>query len=306
MFSINYSGTNCAITQINHFTEFMRQTFARLTTLLMLLFISSCNLFDGRQGDQKVARVNNKLLYTSDLIGLVPKGTNANDSISLIKRYIENWTRQQIFLTEAEKHVGERMHELNRKIDDYRNSLIIFSFESDYIANKLDTVITDHVLNEYYLKHQDEFKLRDNVVQVNFVKLPSEVTDNYIVRRLIRSDQSEDIEKLEDYCINNAALYFLDQDSWFIFADILREVPINPSNHESFLKNNKYVELSDQYYRYFLFIRDYRLEGTVSPLAFQSEKIKSIILNHRKQNLINNLRLELYLNAVKNSAVELF
>jgi hypothetical protein len=183
---------------------------------------------------------------------------------------------------------------------------MIFTYENQLLNQKLDTIITQEILQEYYDKHQHEFRLRNNIVKINFVKVPIDAPDINMVRNLIASSKEEDIGKLEDYCINNAAGYFLDQNSWFIFTDILRELPINPANHEQFLRNNKSVELKDEFYRYFLYIRDYKMEGTISPLTFQSDNIKAIVLNHRKQQLINQFRQELYKKAVKDGAFEIY
>jgi len=273
---------------------------------ILTIFLSSCSYFGNRRGDQKIARAYDRFLYQSDLAGLIPEGTNHSDSVVIASRYVENWVKQQVYLEQAQNNLAKDLVSLERKVQDYRNSLLIFAYENQLIKEELDTIINDSILQEYYQQHQNEFRLRDHIVMVNFIKLPVDAPEINLVRRLIRSEEPDDIERLEEYCINNAAGYFLDQEAWFIFTDILREIPLNPSNHESYLRNTKNVELRDQYYRYFLYIRDYKLEGSISPLAFQVENIKTIVLNHRKQNLINNFRQELYLDALKNSEFEIF
>jgi len=277
-----------------------------LISLVCIVLLFSCQLFDQKRNEEPVARVHNKYLYKSELEGLVAPGTSVADSTTIVKRYIDNWVRQQIFLTQAEKYIVDDFQSIQRKVVDYRNSLIIFTYENQLLNEKLDTLITDEVLQEYYERHINEFKLRDNIVQLNFVKLPVDAPDINLVRRLIRSDDADDLARLEEYCINHAAGYFLDQESWFIFPDILREVPLNPSNHQNFLRFNKNVELNDSFYRYFLYIREYRLEGSPAPLTFQIDNIKAIILNHRKQSLVNEFRQELHRNAVKDGAFEIF
>ncbi|MFN2395648.1 MAG: hypothetical protein ABR597_08175 [Bacteroidales bacterium] len=278
---------------------------AFVALIFSILFVS-CSWLGGSNRNERVARVNNKYLYESDLHGIVSPGTSANDSAVIIKRYIENWVRQQVYLEEAGKYLSEDQTDFHRKVEDYRNSLIIFTYENQFINSNLDTVITPELLSEYYEKHQDEFKLRDHIVQVKFIKLPLDAPEVNRVRRLTRSDDEQDLLALEEYCINNAASYFLDTQSWFVFNDILRDMPINPQNQESFLRNNRFVERRDDFYRYFLNIIDYRLEGSTSPLAFQSDNIKAIILNHRKQNMISDLRQQLYKDAASNDSFEIY
>lgn len=281
-----------------------------LKTLLFFAFIlglmTSCNFFGAGSADERVARVNNKYLYRSELAGIVPEGTSPSDSAVIMQRYVENWVRQQVYLHEAKANLADEQKNFERKVEDYRNSLIIFTHENELINQKLDTVISDDLLAEYYEKHHSEFVLRDNILRLNFVKLPLDAPQINRIRRLIRSENPEDLAELEEYCVNHAAIYFLDQDSWFIFTDILRDIPINPANHEAFLRNNRFVELNDQYYRYFLYIRDYKLEGNASPLTFQADNIRSIILNHRKQKLINDFRKDIYLEALQNNKFEIY
>ncbi len=273
--------------------------------IFSFLFVS-CSWLGGSNRDERVARVNSNYLYKSDLEGIVSPGTSASDSAVIIRRYIENWVRQQVYLEEAEKNLSEDQTDFQRKVNDYRNSLIIFTYENQFISSNLDTVITPELMTEYYEKHQDEFKLRDNIVQVKFIKLPLDAPEVNRVRRFIRSDDEQDLLALEEYCINNAASYFLDTQSWFVFNDILRDMPVNPQNQESFLRNNRFIERRDDFYRYFLYIIDYRLEGSASPLAFHSDNIKAIILNHRKQNMINELRQQLYKDAASNNSFEIY
>ena len=277
-----------------------------LFVAVAVIMIHSCTLFEERKRDERVARVFDTYLYASDLIGLVPEGTSAADSNIIMERYIDNWVRQQVFLNEAEANLKQEMLDFERKIRDYRNSLLIFSYENQLVNQKLDTIVSDELMQEYYEKHQNEFKLRENIVRVNFVKLPIESPNIQQVRRWIRSDDSEDLEALEEYCLNHAATYHLGQDSWFLFNDILREIPVNPSNHENYLRNNRFVELNDQFYRYFLYVLEYKLEGSPSPLAFQDDNIRAIILNHRRQQLVNEIRQNQFNKAVRSSAFEIY
>lgn len=282
-----------------------RKTITVLFLLLLTGFFACNFLGTGKKGE-RLAKVHGNYLYSDDLDGVVLPGISEADSVVIVKRFIENWVRQQVFLNHAQANTSTNIFDIERKVEDYRNSLIIFTYENEIISQQLDTVISDELLAEYFDKHQDEFKLRDNIIRANFVKLPVDAPYLRQIRNLLRSDDPEDVRELEEYCINHAATYSLDHDSWFIFTDILREIPLDPSNHENFLRNNSFVELTDEYYRYFLYIRDYKLEGSTSPLTFQEENIRAIILNHRKQTFINQYRQDLYMDAVKNKKFEIF
>ncbi len=295
--------------------QFIRFFYCQKTKHCMLVYsllfivsfaMVSCDVIWDQKQDDKVARVGDKYLHRDDLKNIVSPGTLPADSAVIVKRYIEKWIRQQIFVQEALNSLTEEQQDFSRKVEDYRNSLVIFAYENYLVQNQLDTIISDDSLNAYYEEHKNEFQLRNNIVKVNFLKLPLDAPDIAKVRRLIRSEDAEDIATLEEYAVNHAATYFLHQDTWFIFDDILRDFPVNISDHERFLRNYKFREITDNYYRYFLYIHDYNLEGTTSPLAFQSDNIKAIIMNHRKQKFINDFRQQLYKDAIMNSEFEMY
>ncbi len=273
---------------------------------VLLFAFNSCDYMPRAVDEDVVAEAMGKKLYTYDLKGIVPEGISANDSINLTRRYIDNWVRQQIFLEHAKKSLSPEQMDFEKKIRDYRNSLTIFAFENNYIQNNLDTVVEKTQIKEYYENHKEEFKLKDDIVKVTYVKIPRNAPDQNLLRRLYRSTDPDYMASLEDYCTQHAAAFYTDIDSWLLFNEILREIPIQASNRGAFLRNNQNVEISDDYYRYFLYIHDYRLKDNISPVGFVTENIKNIILNRRKQELINKLRNDLYRDAVKSNSFEVF
>lgn len=259
-----------------------------------------------QSGEQPVARVNNAFLYKSDVKHLVPANTSPADSAVIIQRFVDTWIKQQVFLQEALQHLAPENMNFEKQINEYRNSLIIFSYENQLVKEQLDTAVTERQLADFYDKNKSDFRLRENIVKANYVKLPLNAPDQNQFRRLFRANDPDEAGLLEDYCIQNAATYFIDTDTWLIFDDLLREVPLQVSNAENYLRSNKIVELTDENFRYFINILDYQLKGSVSPLAFERENIKSIILNRRKHELINQKRNQFYQEALSGSQVEIF
>ncbi len=277
-----------------------------MLVLAAILLLVSCQKPQPASGELVLARVDNAFLYKSDLRQLVPANTLPADSAIIVERFIDNWVRQQVFLNEALKNLSSEKMNFERQIEEYRNSLIIFSYENQLVKEQLDTVVTEKQLAEYYENNKADFRLRDNIVKVNYVKLPLDAPNIGQFRRLFRSTDPEEAGLLEEYCIQNAATYFIDSETWLIFDELLREVPLQVSNAESYLRSNRMVELSDSYFRYFINFLDYQLVGSVSPLAFERENIKSIILNRRKHELINQKRNQFYQEALSGNQVEIF
>ena len=51
----------------------------------------------------KVARVFDKYLYLKDIRELVPAGTNKEDSVMLVKNFIDNWLKKNLVLQKADR-----------------------------------------------------------------------------------------------------------------------------------------------------------------------------------------------------------
>jgi hypothetical protein len=278
--------------------------------LLIILFLAlvgliSCDYISSNNEKEKtVARVYDSYLYESDLAGIVEPGISSQDSIIIMKRYVDTWVRQQLLLHEAQNNLTLEQMNFEKKIQDYKNSLIIFSFETEYIKKNLDTVVSINQIQTYYNQYMNDFRLKENIVMASFVKISLEAPDQNVIRKLFRSDKEEDRSKLEEYCVQNAAAYIIDNKSWMIFTELLKNIPLEVNNKEHFLRNNKLIELSDDFYRYFLLIHDYKLKESVSPLAFEEKNIRNIIINKRKHQLISDFRNELYRDAIRDNAFE--
>ena len=114
---------------------------------LIPIIISSCNYFNqDKDKDFPIARAFDKSLYFSEIQGIVPPNSSESDSIQIVNNYINNWIRQTVLLTQAEKNMTPDQLNIDKEIQDYKNSLIIFSYEQELIRQKLDTIITEKMI----------------------------------------------------------------------------------------------------------------------------------------------------------------
>jgi hypothetical protein len=236
----------------------------------------------------------------------VPANSLPADSAHIVQRYIDAWVKQQVFLQQALRSLPAEKMNFDRQIEEYRNSLIGFSFEKELIAQELDTLITERRLAQYYEQNKSDFVLRNNIVRVNYVKLPLDAPDMNQFRRYFRSNDPETEGWIEDYCVQNAATFYIDSNSWLIFDDLLRELPLQVSNPANYLSSNKHIELIDGNYRYFVHFIEYQLKGGQSPLEMERDNVRSIILNQRKHEFIAQKRNHLYQEALRNNQIEIF
>jgi len=269
--------------------------------LMLLLTFASCSWFKTKKPDDAIAKVQDKYLYRSDLVGIVPKGTSSKDSISITKNYINNWIEQQLMLELANSNLNDKQKNFDKQLEDYKNSLIIYAYEKEFVRQKLDTIISEANIISYYDTHHNDFELKDNIVNVLYVKLPLKSPAKNKIAQLYKSDNPKDRESLEKLCQQEAANFFLDDNVWLIFNDLVKEIPIKTYNQEDYLKTHEFIEMEDSTFNYFVHIKGYKIKESLSPLSFEKENIKSILLNKRKLTLLENLRKETYNDAVKHS-----
>jgi hypothetical protein len=253
-----------------------------------------------------VARVNNTFLYKDELAGIAALGSSKEDSADRVEAYIDSWIRKELLIQEAARKININEAEVERKILDYRYSIIAYEYQSYYIKQNLDTVFDDAEIKQYYKNNIDNFILKQNIVRATFIKVPKNAPKMNKLKDLIFSQDEEDKKSLKSYCLSFSVAYHLSDSTWMIFDDLVRNSPVMEiPNKVQWLKANPYYETDDENYLYFLKVDEYRISDNVSPLEFVTDEIKNIILNKRKVELAKKLEDEVYENALEHKDFEI-
>ncbi len=289
----------------------LRYLNSKLTILFFCAYalVSSCSFFKKNEaGNERiVARVFDKKLLWSELETLIPSGTSKEDSTKIADSYIDNWIRQEVVLKKADSYLENdslRNH-IDKQLEDYRNSLIRFAYEKEFVSQKLDTTVSEQEISNYYNTNKDNFELKDNIIKVIYLKVNRKSPKINKVKEWYKSDKEQDVKLLEDYCHQFAENFFLDQDTWLLFDDLIKEIPIRTYDKEQFLKNNRFVEIQDSTYYYFVNIKGFKIKDSTSPLVFEHDNIINIILNKRKLVLIEEMEKSAYDEAIKKNDIEI-
>ena len=270
--------------------------------IIAILCCISCNLFRKQNSDRKdvVAKAFEYYLSEEDLSGIVPSGASKDDSVAIVKNYIDNWIRHKAVLHKAEKNLDDDKKNVTKQLDEYRNSLITYAYETELVRQKLDTSIDEKEILAFYKNHPQNFELKDNIIKVIYLKLNKKSPKLDKVKQWYKSHEKKDRELLEEYCHQYALNYYLDDNTWLLFDDLLKEIPIKTYDKEQFLENNRNIEIEDSSQIYLVNIQGFMIKNSISPLSFERKNIIAMIMNERKLKLIDEMEHQAYQDAKKN------
>lgn len=278
------------------------------------LFLSGCDLIkmkvnntDADTERQPAAKANESYLYKDELVGIVAPGTPAEDSARLVEAYINTWIRKQLLIQEASRKIDINEAQVERKILDYKYSIIAYEYQTYYIKQHLDTAVFSDEIENYYKGNIDNFILKQNIVQGTFIKVPKNAPRTGKIKELIFSTREKDENELKSYCLSFSVAYHISGSNWVVFDELVKNSPLAEiPNKIQFLKSNPYFETSDDNYLYFLKIGQYRISDNISPLEFVKDDIRNIILNKRKVELAKKLEDEVYETALDKQEFEIY
>jgi len=278
----------------------------RILIFLLLPILFSCSLFEEELADNSIARVEDKYLLKSDIIGIVPVNTSKEDSTLLINNYIQGWIKDNLILNKAELNLKESQKDVQKQLEDYRRSLIVYSYEKELIEQRLDTNVTNETIKEFYDNSSQNFDLKDDIIKVRYLKVNKKAPQVKKIRKIYKSTKASDVEKLKELAHQYAETFHLADEQWILFDELKKEVPINVAQTKGYLNNIKNIEVEDSLSYYFVHIKDYKLKNDVSPLSFEMHNIKNIIINKRKLSLMNKIRNDLYQEAFMSKDIEIY
>ncbi len=261
-------------------------------------------MFEKKPNQKPIAKVHNKYLYEGDIADIFPKGITPRDSALIAKKFVDNWINKELMLRKAEMNLSDKDKNFDKQIADYRASLIIYKYQQQLLNQKLDTIISQREIMNYYEQNSSNFILNQNAVRGMFIKVSRGAPNIDKIKTWYRNEN--DTPLLESYGYQYAVKYDYFNDDWFYFDLLLREIPVEIPDQARFLRNNNYIETNDSLYYYFAGIKEYKLKSNVAPLSLVEENIRSIIINKRKLEFLQNLEKNVYGEAVSKNLFELY
>jgi hypothetical protein len=276
-----------------------------------VFLLNGCDLIqrkkDGAEERKPVARVLDQYLYPEELEGIASPDMTKEDSASRINAYVNSWIRKQLLISEARKNININEAEVERKVLEYRYSLIGYEYQNYYIKNNLADSVSEDEIQQYYKEHHDNFILKKNIVRGTYIKVPKGAPRTNRIKEWIYSTKPKEKEELKSYCLSFSSAYRLADSTWVEFDKLAYNSPLaGIPNKIQFLQYTPYYETNDNDFLYYLKVDEYKIEDNVSPIDFVRNDIKNIILNKRKVELARKLEDEVYDQASQNKDFEIF
>ena len=277
-----------------------------LTTVCCFCLFLSCDLFKIKKETSAkdiVAIVNTEKLFKTDFINILPKNIQKIDSHVMAKSYIHDWAINKLLLEKAKNNSSSQtMNQINGLVKDYRESLLINNYKEQLIKQKLDTVITEEELKEFYLSNKENFKLNEELVKIKFLHIDNNINDKKKILALFKSDDILDLEELEKQELSFKFHQFNDS-IWRELDNVLLKLPFSK---KKLLKKTKFIQKQDSIGLYLVAVKDVLERNSTAPLSYVTSTIEQMILHNRKIQLIRKIEKTIIKDAIQNNNFKIY
>jgi parvulin-like peptidyl-prolyl isomerase len=269
--------------------------------------LSSCSYFKEEQKPEAVARVNNSYLYKSDLEDLVPAGTSKEDSIAIVKSFIDRWASQTLLYDAAEVNLSqEKQDEYNELVRQYQVDLFTKAYIEELVKQRVDTAITDADLKNYYNSNKDNFKTTGMLVRLRYIHLANDNPRFGTIRQRFLSGNKKDLKALNDMSIQFKSFAFNDT-TWVELNQVYRKLPfITPDNVGKYIGSGMSYQYPDSTGVYLVKVSRVLDKNQVAPYEYIKPTLEQLIINNRKLELIKKFEKEITDDAIKNDKYEIY
>lgn len=274
-----------------------------LIVLLLTVVAFSCRT---EQADERevIAKTKTQVLYKDDVLDALPISLSPEDSIAFVKSYVENWLHFTLLYEVADNNVSDNDSSLAKRVDLFRKELYINAYEQMFLQQKLDTLIPQKEIDEYYELHKNEYLLEHSVVKPIFIVFPlTKEREIAEVEKLFFPKKEIDLDALKDFCFQHCQKFSF-ANQWVDLNALKQELPFEVRN-EAF-PVGKSLKFEDTANVFFVKIEEQRGAGNRMPIELAHDKIAKTILQSRKVEMLKNMREKVFQDATRKKQYEVF
>ena len=283
----------------------MRKAVA--SVIVLVLFIS-CSYFNKQEvKPEAIARAGNVYLYPSDIEELVPAGTSKEDSISIVRNFMDRWATQTLLIDAAEVNLTQENQVLfDKLIQQYKIDLYTKAYLEQIVKQTIDTIVTEQELKGYYDLNKENFRTNGALVKLRYIHLPKDHPKLELIKQHFFNFKKKDAKFWETYQLQFKD-YALNDSVWVDVNHVYRKLPfVTPDTYQEYIAPGKAIQKPDSLDVYLLKISNVIEKNEVSPYAYIKPTIRDLIINQRKLELIKKFENELRDDAIKNKKYEVY
>ena len=251
-----------------------------------------------------LAEVYGRKLYFGELDGMIPRGIAAEDSLLIVRAYVDRWVRDAVLMHEAERSVPDDL-DLDRLVADYRASLIRHNYEQLLVAEVGDTAVAEADVRRYYEDNLVQFELEVPIIKGRLLKLPVDAPD---MDRLdgwwAAGKDARDADFLR-YAKRYGVVTFLEPDTWLKGDKVVTTLPPGTLSLEQ-LQRGTTVDRSDEAFRYLLDVREVVPAQRTAPYDYVRDQVRTILLHQRRSKLLEARKADMYERALRRRDVQIY
>lgn len=264
---------------------------------MLVAAISSCRLYDSLFKGDVVARAGRDVLYRSDVDALNITGFSPEDSARIVERYIVSWAKSRLLLDMALSQLSKADRDVEAQLEEYRQQLLVYRYEQQYVEQRLDTAVTDQEYMDFYEANPASFVTHVPLMKGWYIKVSDDSPNLNPIKSIYRSRVEEDRDRLGQLCYTSAEKYYFFED-WVGLDAVVEGAGLDVQELARVLDNRSFIEKNFLGYTYLISVDDYVPAGSLAPYEYCRERIRNHILNRRKQELIASLERNLLNDAI--------
>ncbi len=272
----------------------------------VLLALVSCRDASTFFGRQPVARVGDKMLYGEEVAAVIPKGVSGADSLSYVESYIDKWIVRQLKLQEAELIFSSSVTDIDKMVEEYRQSLLIRKIEQYYLDVEKLPEVQESEIEAYYAQNKSAFRLTAPVVKGFVVPVPEQARGRERMVAMMRSPKREAQSDFEQICLkNNYRLVKFEE--WVDYNEFLSHLPLlRSARHDNLLSNRSLQQIHHNRTYYYFKITDVINAGDPMPLFMAKDNIVRILTTRRQAEIIRRNEERMVNNAELSETVKVW
>jgi hypothetical protein len=175
-----------------------------------------------------------------------------------------------------------------------------------YINERLDTAVSDDLVDQYYQSHSAKFVLARPVMKARFLSIHGDSPRLGLIKKRMSSSDVEDLVEADSLAYSSALKFTTWNDEWIDIAVLSNEFGVDYQTLLEQLRGS-WIELKDTTGLVRIaYISEMKRKGELAPVEYSAPGIKDMIVSARKQALVTDLEQDLLNDARENGKFKIY